>query len=275
VQALVEDLKTKVIQEHDAQVSQSLGEAPITALDTSAETDRSGLGYVAAIENAAREAGLSEREARAMGTATREEAFALAEQTGYIEDAQAAEDAVQGLIEGAAQAREMDKPYRDLGAHKLNVPTVLDDPENAKEILLAHQEWKLKQTEINRARREMGQVEDADEALEIAQGVTMAVSRDLQRDEVDSLEQQLNSDLQQMALRQASEKLLGDIDAAGEKGVVAAENMVATGRYNALNETMQTVLHDACPVDRRLVGHRCCRAARSLCLTTAARRLTA
>lgn len=250
--AIIHDIQEKVIEEHDAEVAQALGETSLGELDLSVEKDRSGLGYVAAIERVARDAGLEVTGEKVFAETARMRAFYDAEEAGYIENAEKMEENLQALLAGAAKSRAEDAPLKERGLHKVDAETELKDKAKAKDILLARQAYKAKMKEIESARGKIDKVgDDWQTVAEIARGVSLAVSEpEYSPEKIAEYEKKLEQDLAQTALRKSGEKLMAEIEQAQERGAGTPEYKIDTGRYNACNEIAQTIFKQSNPIDR-------------------------
>lgn len=247
---VVDNIRERVIEEHDATVAHHLGEVSVADLDTTAESDNTGMGYVAAVERVARESGLEKPTEGKLATETRHKSFQEAEDNGYIESAAKAEEATKALMAGAAGAREEDRPYREEGLHKVEAETALQDPTAAKDILLAHQAYKAEMKELDRLRRQVTGA-SPDLTAEVARGVTMAVGeRKTSAKELQQLEQDLENDLRAAALQKSNSALLSEIEKLQDDPAAPLAHHVNTGRYDSLNEIAGTVFRQSCPIDR-------------------------
>lgn len=257
VNKLVDAVMDEVVNKQSVTVASELGEVALGELDTSAQRDTSGLGYVDSIVAKAEDAGLLDPEAREKAVDTRIKAFEEAYQAGYCKDPQAAEDAVQGLIAGAAQAREADRPYREEGMHRIETPEGIVDPTKIKDVLLARQQHKAEMADIRKKERELTKVTDVDEALEIAKGVSLVVGKNVRKRDVAELEAALESDIQQKAMEQSMTRLLSTIEDLQENNPAAApaEVHVNTGRYAEMMDISQGILQEPCSIDRLVADH--------------------
>lgn len=257
VNKLVDAVMEEVVVKQNVTVAGELGEVSLGDLDTSAQRDTSGLGYVDSIVAKAEDAGLLTPEAREKAVGTRIKAFEEAYEAGYCKDPQAAEDAVQGLIAGAAQAREADRPYREEGMHRIETPEGIVDPTKIKDVLLARQQHKAEMADIRKKERELTKVTEVDEALEIAKGVSLVVGKNVKRRDVAELELALESDLQQKAMERSMTRLLSTIEDLQENNPAAApaEVHVNTGRYAEMMDIAQGIMQEPCSIDRLVADH--------------------
>jgi len=247
----------KLLKYHNDKRAAEMGEVSLGDIDTSAQKDTTGLGYMDSLKAFAEENGLGGEEAGELSEETRLASFAAAEESGYIADAEIAEEMTQKLLAGAASAREADKPLREEGLHRVKGAEKPIDPAKLKDVLMARQEYKQKMAAVNSEINKLGRASDADQVLEITKGVSLVVSQNIGKRDREQLEEALKADFHQKNMKQSLDTLMSTIEDAQENHPAAApaEEHINTGRYAEMMDIAQGIMQEPCPIDRLVADH--------------------
>ncbi len=245
-QRLIDNIQDQVLKQHNEQIAQDLQGISVEELDTG-YVDSTGHGYIAAIERLAEENGFDPERARAAAEERRMDTFRAAEEAGYIESADQAEAYTQMLQAGATAARIEDMPFKEEGLHKPQLETALVDPTRAKELLVAHQQYKEAVRELERTRREITGI-DYEDIGKVPAGVALVPDEPLSEEQ--ALER-VETDLGNRALREAADTLLGEVyERFG--GRENLQRHVGTGHYTQYMEICRQITGAPMPVDRHV-----------------------
>ncbi|HUW12291.1 MAG TPA: helicase-related protein [Anaerolineae bacterium] len=251
VRKAVEQVQDEVIQQHNEQVAQALGDVPIDQVLTP-EVDASGKGYQDTIRSLAEDNGLTEGRVKHAQWKTTDERLQTAEDLGYIKSAEKAQEAIAKLQAGAARARAEDKPFVQEGVTKPETTgateAVREDPERAAKVLLAYQKLKAVESEAAKLERQTTQEAGLDQAV-IKRGVALLENARELTDE-DAL-QAAEEALTQRAMMQSVANLLEAVeDFEGEHGSV--ERHLMSARFAHLSSLYSQATGEPLPIDRRV-----------------------
>lgn len=255
---IIRNARVALLEHQDTEMAQALGEEPLGLIDTSSQRDTTGLGYAANIVKTAQENGLLPEQAQALAEETAQQAIADAEAAGYLAQGEAARHrgGVQKQQAGAAAAREALKPFLEQGAHKV-AGSEEADPAKIKELLMAEQEYKDAMATIRKQRAKLGRANDVDEVLEVARGVSLVVGEGVNTKTQAQLEQALKDDQDDFARTEKLVTLLSTIEdvQANRPEAAPAQVHVNTGRYAEMQDAVQGIMQEPCPIDRLVADH--------------------
>lgn len=253
VKAAVNAIQDEVINQHNEQVAQSLGEVPIEEVALP-ELGGTGKGYMDALQSLAEENGLTRGLKGKTQDEVIDERLRTAEAHGYVDSAEAAKEAIAKLQFGAAMARIEDAPYREDGTTKPDVGDVAEqvreNPQQAGEVLRAYQRLKELEKQANKVQAELSGDATFDETA-IARGSALLEGKELTDEELDRAAEEA---LSQRAQINAVNALMQEVeDFEGRHGERSLNQHLQSARYGELSAMYSSQTNEPLPIDRRVV----------------------
>mgnify|MGYP000853802246 CR=1 FL=1 len=246
----VQNVQDSVIKEHDRAVTEAIGQERVEDLAFD-EVDDRGLGYVAKVETLAKEAGMTKAEARALSRATTDASLERAEDEGYIKSAIKARMYIDMLQQAGADARTEDKPFRERGLHKVGEAPEHLEPDQARALLVAHEQYKQKQREFQAKEREITDAapQNVVDVAVVTRGDALVRMGKMTDEEAMA---KVEESLQARARITAADRLLSRIEEL-EGGVESVEQHLLEGRHVQLQEVAQAVFSQPLTMRREVL----------------------
>ena len=245
---LYRTIRDTVVRLNDEEVAQQLGDAAVGELFTET-SPLTGKGYVDALEERARKAGLEGERVKKLVQETVTSALVAAEEQGYISSAEGELERRKRLQEALKRAREEDRPWIEEG-YGGDFSSELRNPEAALQVLTAYEKWRTQRNQLLAAQREVLDASPQDLA-KVPRGAAMVSLQPISDEE--AVRRVAQSLREQMQTKVAVE-FLDNLDETQVKHG-PLHRQVLHGRFLEANEIFHAVLRQPLCMRREVVDY--------------------